>query len=51
MNQKVYDALKRAGRPEAACLAAAKAAGARKPATKKDWREAIAEVNAEPVSE
>lgn len=50
MNQKVYDALKRAGRPEAACLKAANAAGGRKPA-KKDWRDAIEQVDAEPASE
>lgn len=46
MNQKVYDALKKAGRPEAACLKAAHAAD-RKPAMmkpmseKKPWREQI----------
>lgn len=50
MNQKVYDALKRAGRPEAACLKAAKAASGGK-SVKKDWRDAIEQVDAEPVSE
>lgn len=49
MNQKVYDALMKAGRPEAACRKAAEAADRRlgdkavrpTPAPKVDWREQL----------
>ncbi len=48
MNVKVYQALKAAGRPEAACRKAAEAAHAKSapkvPAPKKPWRDQLAEI-------